>query len=398
MQLTMSWAWLALECSYAFGQEFPRMPAGEPARFGSAFHELIARSLKTGQTPSRKWVPAVAKKWGVSQHEDEVYNLVDASREVLLPWLAGKNPFRINFAPYMKDALVEEAVALTPGNAGRFIEPHDEDHKYHGLHEGEIPGTLDLGVVPPRRKKLPILVEDHKTGEEDFSRPLDKPQLLAQAAATMRAAGRDEAIVAVLHARRWGMPKVYADKVKLSELKNFENRLAVAQARIGDGSMRPHAKCGYCPAREICPARDSELLARAGDVLTGLTAAGGALSDGGVKGTDLAIRTKAVMSVEKKMGLLYSVVKKAEVMAGRARDEIKKAILASGGRLLPETPEGEVLIVREYEKESVSKSSIVEALGKKAGEREIEKLRKAGAVRKTSVQALYPEKERGRGG
>lgn len=396
---SMSWHWLLIECPFAFSATFEPRVAGEPARYGSAFHDVLARSLERQCQPRPSWASTVAGRWGVAQYAGDLYKHVAAGRNALVEWLSGRNPFNINFYRPGNTHIVEKAIALTPGVSARWIEPHDADHVYHGLGKAEQPGTLDLAVLPPKvrgRPRGPVLVEDHKTGEEDFSRPLDKAQLLSLAAAVMRATGATEAIIAVLHARRWGLPKVYADSVKLSELGSYEKRLTTSIGRIGDGSMRPGPWCGRCPARDVCPAKDSELLARAGDVLTGLTAAGGALSNGGVTGKDLAIRTSSVMSVEKKMGLLYSVVKKAEIMAGRARDEIKKAILASGGRLLPETPDGETLIVREYEKEGVSKSSIVEAYGKMKGERMLTKLRADGALTKTKVLQLWPEKGRGR--
>lgn len=396
----MSWHWLLIECPFAFSATFEPRVAGEPARYGSAFHDIEARALTEQREPRATWIAPVADKWGVGQYTPDLFKHTIAGWNTLTDWLRGRNPFNINFYANGNTHIIEKAIALTPGVSARWIEPHDADHVYHGLEAGEQPGTLDLAVIPPKRllRKQPVLVEDHKTGEEDFSRPLDKAQLLSLAAAVMRVTGATEAIVAVLHARRWGLPKVYADRVKLSELGNYEKRLTTSIARIGDGSMRPGPWCGRCPARDVCPAKDSELLTRAGDVLTGLTAAGGALSNGGVTGKDLAIRSKAVMSVEKKMGLLYSVVKKAEIMAGRARDEIKKAIIASGGRLVPETPDGEVLIVREYEKENLSKSGVIEAYGKTKGEKMLSRLRADGAITKTKVQQLWPDKGRGRAG
>jgi hypothetical protein len=216
----------------------------------------------------------------------------------------------------------------------------------------------------------------------------------------MRWVGVDEAIVAVLHARRRGMPKVYADRVKLSELASYETRVQTSLGRIGDGSMRPGSWCRYCPAQTVCPARDADLLGQAGDVLTGLTAAGGALSKDGLVANDLSgavIKAPAMgLSKDKKLGVLYEIAKKAEVLAGRVRAEIKAAILEGNGAVLPETPSGEYLIVREYEKESLGKSSIVEAYGKIAGERLLNKLRRDGAINKSKVQQLWPEKERGR--
>ena len=78
------------------------------------------------------------------------------------------------------------------------------------------------------------------------------------------------------------------------------------------------------------------------------------------------------------------------------RAEIKAEILNSNGAVLPQTPQGNYLVVRTYEKESLGKSSIIEAYGKIAGERVIAKLRRDGAITKSTVQQLWPEKERGR--
>jgi hypothetical protein len=412
LQASMSQSALLLECSFAFGKEIERGPSSEPARYGSAFHSLLASRLteavwKAGvvkhppgtKAPRQPSVQTVAKRWGLPLANAELKEHVAATQTVLARWLV-KNEFRIDFDAVRKAGLflIEHAVALRPGVSGRSLSPHDENHRYHGLELGEQPGTLDLAIIPNKRvmRKLPILVLDHKTGEEDFSRPLDKPQLLSLAAGVMRWVGSTHAIVGAVHARRRGLPKVYAEQVKLSELKQYEGRIAIALSRIGDGSMRPGPWCPRCPARSVCPAQDAELLARAGDVLTGLTAAGGALSNGGLVSTDLAVRADNVMSVEKKLGLLYSVVKKSEVLARRARAEIKNAIVASGGSLLPETPDNEYLVVREYEKENLSKTSIVKAYGELAGKRMLEKLRSDGAIKKSVVQELWPEKDRGR--
>ena len=397
-----------LECSFVFSATFDRAEAGEPARYGSAFHDLEADKLRDmgldGAVPIKHAsVRQVAKKWGVSDKQDELKAHVAVAHAELTRWLS-RNEFKIDFNTIRKKGalLVETAVALKPLVSGRFIAPHDSDHRYC-VAEGEQPGTLDLAIIPTKRdlRKLPILVEDHKTGEmEDFSRPLDKPQLLSLAAATMRAVGSEEAIVAVLHARRRGMPKVYADRVRLDELRSYETRIAGALARIGDGSMRPGPWCHRCPGQSICPARDADLLGRAGDVLTGLTAAGGALAKDGLTANDVSLvkvpSGTGPLAREKRLGVLYDIATKAEVLAARVRAEIKAEILNSNGAVLPQTPQGNYLVVRTYEKESLGKSSIIEAYGKIAGERAIAKLRRDGAITKSTVQQLWPEKERGR--
>ena len=410
MQPSMSWSNLLLECSFLFAQEIDRGPAGEPARYGSGFHEILAGSLtnafrkRDGRGPLKVKSPQeVALKWGMPDKHEEMREHAAAGHDYLLKWLS-KNEFRIDFEPIRKKGVLflESALALKPLESARTIAPHDENHRYRGLVTGEQPGTLDLSIVPSERdrKKLPVLVEDHKTGEEDFSRPLDKPQLLSLAAATMRMSGATEAVVAVLHARRRGMPKVYADKVKLSELKSYETRIATSLARIGDGSMRPGPHCDRCPAKTICPARDADLLNTAGEVLIGLTAAGGALSIDGLTANDVTLvkipQGAGGLARDKRLGVLYDVVRKAEALAKRIRSELRDEIIASKGAILPETPQGEYLIVREYEKENLSKDGILKAYGKIAGERMLTKLREDGAITRSKVQQLWPEKERGR--
>jgi len=406
MDPSMSWSWLLLECSYAFSLDFMNRTSGEPARFGSGYHDLIAAKLQ-GITLDTK---VVAKKWGAGDSADgdlkpeELESLVAQSFPTLHAWLMGKNEFKTPFIDAKGKALkgrkilLEEAVALRPGKAGRFIDGHNKNHEYEDLEDGEIPGTLDLADIPSGpTAKGPVLIMDHKTGEsEEFHNPLEKAQLRSLAAAVMRATGTKEAIVAVNHARRRGLAKIYADKVTLKELKTYEASLATSMGRIGDGSMRPGPWCNRCPAKTMCPARDSNLLETAGNVLTGLTAAGGALSAEGLTANDVVVaRGGGSLTREEKLGVFYEVICMAEAIAKRGREELRSEIIASKGRLLPPIKNG-YLMVREYEKEGIGKKSILDAMGKIAGGREIERLRKAGAFTTTKVQQLYPEKERGR--
>lgn len=399
LQPSMSWSNVLLECAFPFGKEIEREEVEEPARFGSAYHAVMAQSFFHGMQPKKLATHAerAAKQWAVEA--EEVHSLVIDSRRVLDDWLR-KNEYRIDFADILKQKkgtlFVEQALALKPLVSGRALQPHDADHRYHGVAEGEQPGTLDYAIIS-MGKRLPVLLLDHKSGEEDFSSPQDKPQLLSLAAAVARWAKADEVIFGANWARRRGMPKVYSERVKLHELEPYERRLQLSLARIGDGSMKPNKFCNICPAKSMCPAQDAELLSKAGDILVGLTAAGGALSSEGLAANDAAIihHAGANLSKAKKLGILYEVVRKGEQIAKRAREEIRNEILRDPS-LLPETPTGEYLVVREYEKENLSKSAIIEAYGRVAGERMIEKLRKDGAITKTKVQQLYPEKERGR--
>jgi hypothetical protein len=389
---SLSWAWLLLECPYWAGVEVEREEPGEAALYGSAFHDVIARALKAGTKAQARWATKAAQDWHVPAAASELHEHVENSRTFFLEWLAGRNEFRSVWRA--KGALIEEAVALLPGVAGRACKPHDEEHRYNDLRPGEIPGTLDFAAV--RGTKAPLLVIDHKTGEsEDFSEPATKPQLLGLGAAMMRRFKRTEVIIGVLHSRRRGLPKMYAERVKLHELLPYEQKLAGSIARVGDGSMRPGPWCDRCPAQSVCPARDSQLMERANDVLTGLTAAGGALSLKGLTANDVVVaKMPGVLSVERRDGYLLEIAKLAKRMAGRISAEVKERMIAASGTHLPETPSGETYILREYDRENISKDSIMQAFGATAGAREIVRLREAGAVRSTHVTALWPEKER----
>lgn len=394
LQPSMSWTAQLLQCSFAFGKDVRREP-GEPALWGSAWHELQAEVLRSraldALSPQR--VASVTKRWGVAP-EGMADHVANAYAE-LNKWL-GRNQFKIDFRKLKRGTLIEKAVALFPLTAGRQLPPHDDDHRYHGLLQHEQPGTLDYAEIPAS-KKISLLLLDHKTGEEDFSKPLEKPQLLSLAAAVMRWLKRDRAIVGVLHARRRGMPRVYAEEVTLQELSGHESGLAQALARIGDGSMKPGPWCGWCPAGSmgVCPGRDGHLIEKAGDLLTGLTAAGGALSKEGLAANDVVVARGGLrLSPEKKAGLLYDILRRGEALAARARVELKKEILASGGQFAPECHDG-YLTVRSYSKETLSKKGIEKAYGKLEAERILSKLKRDGAMTESTVEQLWVEKERG---
>lgn len=386
-----SWAWLLLHCSFPWDKHIDRDEAGEPARYGSAFHEGIARLLRGERIPA-PWLKRNVARWGLkSDAAEELRIHIRESHAYFSQWLRGRNEFGIVWPE--RTAQIEKAVALTPLVGARSIALPDEEHRYHGLKPYEIPGTFDYVNTHQT-----LIVVDHKTGEsEDFSQPETKPQLLILGAAMMRLSRRKECIVAVHHTRRRGLPKMYAEKITLADVAPFEKQLQNALARIGDGSLRPGTWCERCPGAAVCPARDGALLDRAGDVLTGLTAAGGALSTQGLSPNDVAIATvsKTAITPEHKLGVLYEIARLAERMNRRIRDELRAHLLANPG-ILPETPSGEYLVIREYDRETISKSSILEAFGKVGGERELKRLREAGAVNKTKVVAVYPEKERGK--
>jgi hypothetical protein len=253
--------------------------------------------------------------------------------------------------------------------------------------------TADLVIVPPKGSRKPILVIDHKTGQEDFSEPLKKPQLLSLARAALVAnIGHGRGVIAgVLAARRRGMATVYADVVPRALLDEHTGKVFRAVSRIGDGYMRPGPWCltERCPAANQCPARDADLLSKAGGLLVSLAEA--AQTD--TARVDLATLPPApACSRGKKLGNLYAIVRQAERLADASRRELRNEVLAGA---LPEMPDGGYLIVRKYPRENLSKASVLRAYGKLAGEKLLTKLRRDGAVEVTEVSALHVEGEKG---
>jgi len=94
-------------------------------------------------------------------------------------------------------------------------------------------------------------------------------------------------------------------------------------------------------------------------------------------------------SIEVRAGALYELLKRFRALEKVGSEEIKR--LVRGGAII-ETRDGSVLALREQKYETLSKKSVLEALGKVAGERELARLRKKGAVVEATREMLVPEK------
>lgn len=375
LQATASASALLLECSYWLtpGLDVERDGGvGEAARYGTAFHSLIAWLLLNK-----------GKKDGYSRIVDEAIKInrlppssskelpghVRGSYGVLLNWLKGKNPWGRDFYSAVggggKPKLeVEKSFAIRPllGTV-RPIKPHTlEDHIYPDLEVGEIAGTADLILGP--------LVVDHKTGsQETFHEPLEKAQLKTLGLIPLL---RREAspILGVLHAPRTGLPVVYADEAPRADLDAHMGKLGRALERVGDGSMRPGPWCSRCPAQEVCPAQHGELLKRSGAIV----AQAMGLRDY-LDGPDEERKLFKPLDV----GKVHQLLGQLEALIPIARKEIRQRVEDGEVIIRPDGKEL-ALVPRSYER--LSKSSILEALGKLKGEKEISRLRKLGAISK----------------
>jgi hypothetical protein len=406
LQPSASRSALLLECVHSIGQK-TRGGTGdrESADYGSAFHEIMAGIIIGGWVlPTRELVRVCLASWGLSEDfADELLGHLKESTQVLRAWLSGKNPFKIDFLDSGKlpaaggpIIAVETAFALGP-HAARMIAPATkDDHQYEELVPGEIAGTTDLVVIPGktgRRKKVPLLVIDHKTGQEDFFEPLTKPQLLTLGRAAGLVYGlEDNVIVGVLHARRRGFAAVYADEVPPRVLAAHSARLFKSMERVGDGSMRPGPWCSKerCPWQSGCPARDAQLIENAGGLLARL----GKVSGNEEVSSGALVRAEAagVLSRPKRIGALYAVIQQAEKLADAGRREIRNEVLAGA---VPEMPDGGYLTIRRGPFENLSKASIIRAYGRLAGEKLLTKLRRDKAIEVSERVSLHVEKERG---
>jgi hypothetical protein len=93
------------------------------------------------------------------------------------------------------------------------------------------------------------------------------------------------------------------------------------------------------------------------------------------------------ISREKRLGLLYEVIRNGEELAEKARRAIKEEI---GRGVLPELPNGKTLVLKTRAMERLSKTEFVRTYGKVAAERLFEKWRKDGALAKKEEFYLQP--------
>jgi hypothetical protein len=239
----------------------------------------------------------------------------------------------------------------------------EEDHQYD-LLPGEIGGTYDLLV----RSKKRTVVLDYKTGDYGaFHEPARYPQMRTLALMTGASA------VAILHTPRGGLPPiVYADDIISSDEEEFHAQLLSALKRIGDGSLTPGKdQCKYCCA--ICVAKNASLVADASKSVALVLGSPGGM----VPRTSL------------ELGQFHMMLGDLARLAEAARADLKARVAA--GEVI-ERPDGKMLVIEEREYETVSKSSIVAALGKVGGEKLITSLRKKGCLKVGVRQELHARK------
>jgi hypothetical protein len=368
---------------------------GEPARYGSSFHSVLAACLRS---PKKKLleknaagfaraVNKAARDHDVKDTADELAGHVKGSVKVLRNWLAREK---------LEIAEVEKAYAIKPRPDGvwgvREIKPHDEEHRYKTA-PGELPGTVDLIVMNSNHKRTVVL--DHKTGYvEDwfandefvgFARPTTVGQMRTLGLVGSPLHGE----VAIFHADRKGLPIVYSEPYEVEAQQKHVRELHAAFSRIGQGFLRPGPYCKRCPARVGCPARAADLLVESAEVL--VKAANAVALEPIDPNALFALPTEPPPAgmLEMRAGALYDMLKRFRELEKAGSAELRRLVRAGA---IIETRDGKVLSLRTQTYESLSKKSVLEALGKVAGEKLLTQLRKKGVIREATREMLIGEK------
>lgn len=366
---------LLLQCSRPFDStlQLPSDPPGEPARWGSAWHEVGAHVLRLQdpKMPRTKELHRLAAK--AAKHYD-----VEGGTDELLAHFTQNFPEMLRHYALWKPTKKEIEVSLAydpfSDTARRIAPPTEDDHHYE-CSEREHPMTVDWAFDTAKY----LIIGDHKTGMGDFSKPWELAQLRSLALG-FRALYRSKKpiLVAVNHAFRRGIAKVYYDELSTEDMTKHREGLKEGISRIGDGSLRPGRECAGCPARGLCPAGDSGLLDRADALLRGTNVLGSSLV--------LTSNDQTDLTRERRLGLLYETIEAGVALASRAREAIKDEIRNQS--VLPELSDGRRLVIKTRSVERLSKKAYVDVYGKLGAERVFSRLRKDGVLMKKEEEYL----------
>lgn len=381
LQPTMSKTDLLLQCSWWVGKEVPieEDGGGPEARFGSAFHAVIAWMLLRWLTrPAPHAVATIikerqltlqimkaAKKYCVDP--GQLRERVVTSFETLTAWLRD-NEYGIDFTKGKFE--IEQAYALlragTDPNTFRFahkIDLPDDDHHYD-VDNDEFPGTGDLSILmtfdAPALDPV-LLIIDHKTGELPSVELSGQLESLALAVRT-EITRAPTVIVAINHApREGGLCTVYSVAKSIDQIDHHAEQIGKAFERIGDGSMRPGPGCQYCDALRICPTQTHALVQLR---------------------ASKAVTASNVGEIHQR---LQQYRKTFAQIDDQITADIKRVIRESGPQ---ERPDGGTTRLEKRSRRELSMASIKRALGEVAGAKEIQRLDKLGVIEAREAEYL----------
>lgn len=329
LQPTASRTALLLQCGRPFSEGIAtENVSGEAAEYGTAFHLAMQNEKINAQSAAQ-----------YAHIKEHVKASLQCLKDELRDWNAT-----------LAERETSKAMKVGPGKAWVVQRATLELETHHyDMPAGYIGGTVDAVAVADPYKRI---VVDYKTGQaEDYSRPSQNLQML-----TLASMWEADA-VAILHTPPDSIPVMYIEDVDKKTLEKHRKRLRLAMARVNDGSMRPGPECDRCPARAGCPAADADLI-----------------------GSTSALVTSVVPTLAEPgwdLGRMHLLLGELDRLAKRAKDQIRERVEA-GEEIV--RPDGKTLRIIEKEYERLSKSSILEALGKERGEAMIAELRKLGCL------------------
>lgn len=344
---------LLFACTWPFGKTVKREEVGERTRFGSAFHETM-EEIKP--LPAKSTIKRIAEKWGIDREELES-RIYEAS-PVIAKWLSGGNMWGLDFTKAGIQTEISVAINPRTGEARLLPDGPGEHHDYPGRLPGEVPGTADVVsvIVQPKNAGLKtLLVLDHKSGWNvaqgwQPQTPAESGQLRTLALALAKLYQTDQVIVAFFHAPLEGQPTVYADMLASEDLISHRKALKSAMSNVGSDWLRPGPWCPLCPGFSICPTQTTTLVE--------LKRGSGALT-------------------AERVGAIHQAANLYDNLREKLREEMRAWVTKNGPGI---RPDGALVDLVEKEVTGLSQASIVRALGPLKGGKEIERLRKMGAV------------------
>lgn len=359
LQKTASKTALLLQCPrpFAADTETEADPPGEAAIYGTRWHKnaaILLNWMKSGRPDSTD----IGTRYEDLEEANHVKNAFDA----LDAWMKPEgNPFGLQFR--ISEVETSRALDLTKSSDGTVKAKLWEQNGAHDYTASDgsplggqyLSGTADVVLEAESSSGIFRVVLDHKTGEDhinEYPTPSTLPQL--QALAEMWEADA----VAILHAPINAPVVIYAETIPRG-ISRFRHELWHANRLVDSGFMRPGPECKFCPARGSCPAKQGELIASAGALVTQTVGGLTARIDPPPPGTFHQLKTELEKLIKQ-----ATAQTKAEVKAGA----------------LYERPDGKTLEIQTVHVERLSKKSILEAYGKSKGEELLQQLRDAGAL------------------
>jgi hypothetical protein len=334
-------------CAFPFRPELDIVeePVGVGALTGTGLHLLIDAAIEEKPEPA---IPDGAD--------------AEAVQQMFAMWKAWWATFA---GTLWWRAEVPVAIDLETGR-GRIL-PSKGHRDYSDASPTEIPGTADVVGLDGDM----LHVGDWKSGHPDYlEEAITSRQLLGLVLPLYRS------VPGVKRARAF-IAHVAPDGVRIDsaifdelDLDAGEAELREQVAAIPTSTPAPGAHCRWCPARALCPESERGLAALVEETPAAALAA--ILRGQEITADRAALAARALPLLDE--------------LGGRVRKMLTAEAKKRGGSIL--IGKGRALKVISFPRESISKSSINEALGDVDADAVITRLRDAGAFKQSTVEQL----------